>query len=139
MDPTRIDWDVDKKLPRRRDGQVCIFVRSLKFNRSTGFQHARETIDLVRRLPDLFKMQSAGRPKPIMIINVDSGPDEHPTHYASIMGNCIVFISRGVQLLVVASLAAGFSSDQEHEQSQSFITQAIAGTVFEADHFGKPV
>jgi hypothetical protein len=112
-------------------------VRSIKFNRSTGFQHARETIHLWRHFAQQFQVPGAlGKAKPIWIINIDSGPDKHPTHYASIIANAILFVRCDLQLLVLLSLAAGFSSINEHEQSQGAVTNVTAGTVYPSDQYG---
>ena len=115
---------------------VCVCALSL-IAAHAGFQHAWKSIPPWWHFAQQFQVPGVlGKAKPIWIINIDSGLDEHPAHYASIIANAILFVQCNLQLLMLLSLAAGFSSMNEHKQSQGAVTNVTSGAVYPLDQYG---
>lgn len=64
--------------------QVIAFVKSLKFQRSTAYQHGRDLLQLVEEYRPWFVIPGTERLKPVMVLMVDGGQDEHPRFYGQV-------------------------------------------------------
>lgn len=64
--------------------QVVVFVKSLKFQRSTAFQHGRDLLQLVEEYRSWFVIPGTERIKPVMVLMVDGGQDENPRFYGQV-------------------------------------------------------
>ncbi|KAK3264207.1 hypothetical protein CYMTET_27037 [Cymbomonas tetramitiformis] len=120
-----------------KDGKLVVFVKSLKFQRSTAFQHAREEIYMYETFPELFCIQGTQIRKPVLVLTVDSGQDECVRFYGQVMSGAYVFLRLGIQQMILFTRAAGFTPLWGVEVGQGWITRILAGTKFTSSHYGK--
>ena len=133
--PFDLAYEVDSAT--ERGGQVVAFVKSLKFQRSTSYQHGRDLLQLVEEYAPLFMVPSTTWLKPVMVLMVDGGQDENPRFYGSVMTNALVFMRLRLEGFVIFTRAAGFSCYNAVERAQCFLTCILDGCRFESDHYGK--
>lgn len=63
---------------------MVVFVKSLKFQRSTAYQHGRDLLQLLEEHRAWFVMPGTDRTKPILVLMVDGGQDENPRFYGQV-------------------------------------------------------
>jgi hypothetical protein len=131
-------WDTGDGTPHERDGDVYVYVRNLKLQRSTAYEHARNQLHLMTvTAPAVFNVPGTDIPKPALLVLLDGGQDENPRFEGQVLSSTVVFLKRRLQFMMVLTRAGGFSSLGAVERAQCWITARLAGSKFESDHFGK--
>ncbi|GAQ80475.1 hypothetical protein KFL_000550065 [Klebsormidium nitens] len=129
-------WDVSGR-KHTRDGLMVVYVKGMKLQRSTAYEHTRNMLHNLEASPELYQVPGTEKTKPILVNMVDGGGDENPRFYAKKMASAVLFMRGGYELLICATRAAGWSAYNPVERGQCYLTQALDGCIFESDFYGK--
>ena len=118
-------------------GPTFIAIRSQKHDSSTAETHLRDFNRLVEL--DEFKSSAKGRDgvlKPLIFVAVDSGPDEAPSNFKTMLAWITCFNTHNVDGIFVFSNAPGFSAFNKVERRMAPLSKDTAGIVLPFDNFG---
>ena len=118
-------------------GPIYIAIRSQKHDSSTAESHQRDFNRLVEL--DEFKTSAKGRDgvlKPLIFVSVDSGPDEAPNNYKTMLAWITCFKRHDVDGIFVFSNAPGFSAFNKVERQMAPLSKDTAGIILPFDKFG---
>ena len=116
---------------------MYIAIRSQKHDSSTAETHQRDFNRLVEL--DEVKSSAKGRDgvlKPLIFVAVDSGPDEAPNNFKTMLAWITCFNTHVVDGIFVFSNAPSFSAFNKVERRMAPLSKDTAGIVLPFDKFG---
>lgn len=119
-------------------GPTYIAIRSGKHSSSTALSHALDFEKLLN-LKEFAEITRCGLDqlvKPIVIFNVDGGPDENPRYKKVIQIAIHHFVNHNLDGLFVATNAPGRSSFNCVERKMAPLSKELSGLILPHDHFG---
>ncbi|CAF3380058.1 unnamed protein product [Rotaria socialis] len=118
-------------------GPTYIAIRSARHEMSTADTHAAD-FDRLVCLKEFEKVarNEKGEVKPIVIVNVDGGPDENPRFPKTLVANIRKFKKYNLDALFVLTYAPGQSAYNIVESRMAPLSHDLAGLVLPHDYYG---
>lgn len=118
-------------------GPTYVAVRSGKHDKSTAYSHARD-FEHLYSLPafDSCLKAANGKPKPVLIVSTDGGPDENPRFQKTIEIAVHHFLRLELDALFICTNAPGRSAYNPVERRMAPLSKELSGVVLPHDHYG---
>lgn len=116
-------------------GPTYVGIRSSKHNNSTASSHYQDLWRFVELEPETFH-NSSGDFKPVLIKQVDGGPDENPRYEKNKQMASKTFQDKKLDAVIELCQAPGLSAFGRCERRMFPLSKELSGVVLPADKFG---
>ena len=127
--------EIDPKTGVTYSGPTYVAIRSSKHNNSTASSHHVDLWRFVALKPEAFH-NSSGDFKPVLIKQVDGGPDENPRYEKNKVMAMKTFQDKNLDCIIEVCQAPGLSAFGRAERRMFPLSKELSGVVLPADHYG---
>ena len=117
-------------------GPTFIKIRSGKHDSTTTYDHGNDVLEMYNDSQFKPHLWSARKPKPVLVIRTDGGPDQNVRYLSTIKMYFNIWKKLDLDLLLISMSAPGCSAFNEIERRMAPLSKALVGLVIDHKKLG---